>query len=97
MNSLILNRGSTVDFSLVWPDGAGGTANLTGFTVDAFEPHANLAAHLTLTLVDAATGLISGRIVWDDAMPDGSFMTFRIRVSGGGGVTTTNRLQVTVQ
>lgn len=43
------------------------------------------------------TGQISGRIVWDEAMPDGAFMTFRIRVSGGGGVTTTNRVQVTVQ
>ena len=28
MSSLIVNRGSTVDFSLVWPDGAGGAANL---------------------------------------------------------------------
>lgn len=97
MRGFVLNRGSTIDFKLNWPNGDLGFADLTGFTVDAFEPHVALAAHLTLTITDAPTGEITGRIVWNVGMPDGDDMDFRIRVSNGSAVTTTNRLPVMVQ
>lgn len=96
---LTLNRGSDLDFTVIWPDGPGDAApplNLTGFTVDAFDPHPALVGQLTLTITDAAAGQITGRIEWADDMPPGAIMAFSIRIAQGADATATPPITVRV-
>lgn len=93
-DTFIVNRGTDLTFSFNWPNGSGGNADLTGFTVSAFEVHPLLAPHLTLTLTTPATGLISGRVEWADTLPMGRVASFRVRITQGANDTTTNPLWV---
>ncbi len=93
-DTFIVNRGSDLTFSFNWPNGAGGNADLTGFTVAAFEAHPALAPHLALTLANPATGLITGRVEWSDSLPMGRIASFRVRITQGQNDTTTSPLWV---
>jgi len=97
---LLLNRGSDLNFDLEVPDGPAEDApplDLSGYTVEVFEPHQHLAGHLTLTISDALSGRIQGRLVWSDTMESGRAMTFRVRLLGPEGRMSTPKIVVVVR
>lgn len=92
-----VNRGSDLQFLLQWPDGPG-TADLTGYAVNLFEPDSKLDGLITATLTDPATGSIRVRVEWDDALPTAEPMTFRLQIDNGAGEQqSTNLLAVTYE
>jgi hypothetical protein len=96
-DTFYVNRGTDLIFSFNWPDGAGGNANLTGFTVSAFGADPYLEPYLTVTLANPATGLINGRVEWNNSFPESGPLGFRVRVTQGSNDTTTNLLKVVYQ
>ena len=92
-----VNRGSDLVFDLPWPDGAGGNADLTGYTASIFEPAAALAGRVTATMDDPATGIIRVRVEWADTAPCNRQLTFRVAIALGDDDTTTNLLAVVYQ
>lgn len=96
-NIFRVNRGSDLEFKLNWPNGIGGNLDLTDYTVDGYEVDPALVPVLTLTITDAATGLITGRVEWDENLPEYQEMGFRIRIRKGTLDTTTNLLKVAYQ
>lgn len=97
MSNFYQNRGSDLEFYLNWPDGAGGYADLTGWTVTAFEADAEFVPNLTVSLVDPATGLISARVEWDDSFEPKRSYVFRIQIINGNEHQATNALTVVYQ
>lgn len=98
MAELEINRGSDLAFTMEWNQPGGTTPyDLTGATVAAFEPHPRIDGHITLTVTDAAQGAVSGRVEWQDDMPTGRIMHFRVRASIGGNDTSTDKFWVTVK
>ena len=82
MNDAIpLTVGGSQSATITWPDGAGGAANLTGYDVAAFDVHPDLAGHITVTMLNAATGQIAVKMLWAEGMPVGQLMHFRIRLT----------------
>lgn len=102
-----LNRGSDLTFRVFWPSAPGASTgmDLTGYTVDAFEPSAALAGHLTLTIANPTGALqatpstwqIQCRIEWQDDMPSGAIMEFAVRLTLGAENITTPKLTVVVK
>lgn len=95
---ITLNRGSDLTFTVFWPNGPGSEVgmNLTGWAVDVYEAAPALSGHLTLAITDAANGLISGSINWQDDMPTGTEMYFILRIQSGETSLTLPRLMVRV-
>jgi len=56
-----------------------------------------LADYLTVTIADAATGRVTGRIEWDDSLEAGVNYRFRIQVSLSVQDDSTNLIEVTYQ
>lgn len=80
-NSLTVNKGSDLTFSLVWPDENGDPINLTGYTADFFELHPALIDNLTVDISDAAGGELTISMNWVNGMPYGNVMFFRVRIT----------------
>ena len=55
-DEFVVNRGSDLTFEFNWPNGEGGNANLTGFSIAVYDWHASLASRITLAIINAATG-----------------------------------------
>ena len=91
------NRGSDVDFSLVWKDSDNDPADLFGYTVQALDVTPELAAYLTVTITDEANGVITGRIEWDTSLLAGVKYQFRVQVTLGTDDDATNLIEVTYQ
>lgn len=67
---------------VIWPDGAGGAANLTGCTVEILRPSPALAGRLTATLTDPPNGRIALALTWDDEMGAAQLpLRFSIRIT----------------
>lgn len=96
-DTFTVNAGSDLTFSFQWPDGLGGFADLTGWTVDAVDTHPALEPQLSVALVDAPTGVIAIRIDWADTLPLGRVASFRLRISQGENQATSNELWVKYQ
>jgi hypothetical protein len=97
-DTFILHRGSDFRESLIWPDGNGGAANLTGFTVDATDVQADLQALLQVTSPMLSSGVINFGFDWVPTIKDGRRMYFRLRVTDPTGFDqTTNRLWIDVR
>ena len=89
------NEGTLVSFSFNWPDGAGGNADLTGYTVDAYQVDSVFSGFVTVSLSDAANGLISASVAWDESFIDAADgKGFRVRITTGGVATTTNKIKL---
>lgn len=105
MHELEINRGSDLTFTMTWrepsPDPnnplAGDPLDLTGYTFTVYEPHPAIAGHLTITPVDLSVGALSGRLEWQEDMPTGRIMNFRIRAVFGTDNPTTPKFMVTVK
>jgi hypothetical protein len=96
MVKLEMLRGSDVDFKMTWPTDTTDPLDLDGWTVSAFEAHADLTDNLTLTVGDASAGEINGVIKWDDYR-SGTVMDFRVQISDGSTVKSTPVMQVEVK
>ena len=92
-NSLIINAGSDLDLTFTWPsEVAGQGANLTNYTVDLFEVSSELVGLLSVTLTNAAQGLITITLTWADTIPRMQSGHFRVRLTAPGGYRTTTNL-----
>jgi hypothetical protein len=97
-DTFIINAGSDLEAQLTWPNGSGGAANLTGYTVSAIDIEPNLAPHLTVEFISAPAGTIRIRVDWSDSLPLGRVMYFRILlVSASGERTSTNLIWLDVR
>jgi hypothetical protein len=83
-----LGRGGHATFAFTWPNGAGGGADLTAYDLLPFEADEVLAGAITLTITNAVAGQCGGRIIWQDTMPDGRVMSFRLRLVPKAGFPT---------
>ena len=93
-DTFYVNKGTDLTFSFNWPNGSGGNADLTGFTVSGYDVEYYLEPYLTLTLTNPSQGLITGRIEWNEALPEGRYVYFRVRIKQGEEDVTTNRIWV---
>jgi hypothetical protein len=91
------NRGSDVDFSLVWKDSDNDPADLFGYTVQVLDVTPELAPYLTVSITDPANGVITGRIEWDASLPAGVQYQFRVQVTLGTEDDATNLIEVMYQ
>jgi hypothetical protein len=91
------NRGSDVDFTLVWKDSDNLPADLFGYTVQVLDVTPELAPYLTVTITDPANGGITGRIEWDASLLAGVNYRFRVQVTLGTEDDATNLIEVTYQ
>ena len=89
-----INRGSDLTWQMNWPNSDGTNADLTGYSVLAFEPSTALAGYITATITDAATGEITVRFEWSDTFRTGQLMRFRLQISLGEEQQSTNELEV---
>lgn len=89
-----VNSGSDLTFSIPWPDGAGGNADLSGYTLNIIDVHSALAGLVTATSADLSTGVVVVRVEWADASPVKTLLHFRVQVSLGAEQQSTNRLKV---
>ncbi len=97
MAELTINRGSDLTFMMNWKQPGGDPYDLTGHAITAFEAHPKAAGHLTFTVLDAAQGQVRGRLEWQDDMPTGRIMTFRVRATIGADDTASEKFWVTVK
>jgi hypothetical protein len=91
------NRGSDVDFSLVWKDSDNLPADLFGYTVQVLDVTPELTPYLTVSITDPANGVITGRIEWDASLLAGVNYRFRVQVTLGTEDDATNLIEVTYQ
>ena len=96
-----INKGSTLRRGITWPNGSGGAANLTGYTVDLTDVSSGLvAAGMTATFTNAAAGQIE-LLLTDEGSATlalGRVHTFRIRLTQpNGDAITTNLLWINLQ
>lgn len=78
-----LNRGSDLKLSGVWRDQDGAALNLVGWSIAVFEPHPAAVA-LTVSWTDASVGAYRADLPWNDGIPSGRIMSFRLRISKDG-------------
>ena len=91
------NRGSDVDFTIVWKDSENEPADLHDYTVTAMDVTAGLESYLTLEITDEANGVITGRIEWNASLLAGVNYRFRVQVTLGTEDDATNLIEVTYQ
>ena len=96
--TFILNHGSDFDWSFNWPDGAGGSANLTGYTVELHDAHADMVDRATVTITNAAAGAIRVHMPWvGPHMVRGKWLYFAlVVVSATGARYATNKLWIDI-
>lgn len=87
-DTFIINAGSDLAVQFAWPDGNGGGADLTGYTIEAIDVHPSLASALSVSIADPASGLIALAVTWSDQIPRGRVAHFRLRLTSGQRVTT---------
>ena len=96
MAAIKLYRGSDKTFTIRYRDSAGAALPYTG-TPEMIFAHPRLVGAVTLDAAEAALGRVGVRIVWNDQMPMGEEMGFRVRVMRGGDRKTTPEIVVVVK
>ena len=96
-SKILANRGSDVIFSFNWKDSAGANVDLTGWSITTMDVSAAISTLLTVTITTPATGLISGRIEWDDSLKADMVYLFRIKLTLGAEDRSTNLIEVVYQ
>ena len=91
------NRGSDVNFSFNWKDEDGVNQSLVGWTISTMDVSTEISSLLTATITTAATGLVSVRIEWNNALLAGVPYVFRLVVISGAEDVSTNLFQVLYQ
>lgn len=96
-DTFIINRGSDLNFSFNWKDSAGANVNLTGYTISLRDVSASISPYLSVVITTPATGLITGRLEWNDTITSGRSHSFRIKITSGANDYTTNLIWVDVR
>lgn len=96
MNEITINRGSDLTLTGVWRDATGAAMNLTGWTIEVFEPHPYAQA-MTVEWVNAATGQYRAALPWSNAMATGRIANFRLRISRDGEDRSSPQIWIVVQ
>lgn len=90
-NILPINKGSDSDLDVQWYEDeteASAVLDLTGFTVEVYDVHSALAGHISVAIPTPANGKTPIAINWQDDMPSGAIMHFRLRISDGRRTST---------
>lgn len=103
-DGIVLAPGSPASIVFNWPNGAGGNANLTGFSADCLVigpavqgTLAALAAACSFTILNAATGQVKLRIGWVAGWAEGELGRVVGRVTPASGDSqSTNAISVRV-
>ena len=103
-DGIVLAPGSPASIIFNWPNGAGGYANLTGFTADclvvgpaAQGTMAAFAAACSFTILNPATGQVKLRIGWATGWVEGDLGRVVGRVTPANGDSqSTNAIRVRV-
>ncbi len=96
-SQILANRGSDVVFSFNWVDEDDVNVDLAGWSIDAMDVSAAIVSLLTVEITTPATGLISGRIEWSDALEAGVSYVFRIQLTFGSEDRSTSLIEVVYQ
>lgn len=96
-DTFIINRGSDLVFQFNWKDSLGANVNLTGYTIFLRDVSESIEDYLTVEITTAASGLISGRVEWNDGISSGRIHHFRIGIRQGSNDFTTNLIWVEVR
>lgn len=91
MNALPINKGSDVIFNAQWYADETEDApvlDLTGYTAEIYDPHPALVGHIAVSIPSPANGQTPISITWQEDMPTGAVMSFRIRISNGPRLST---------
>lgn len=90
------NRGSYIEFQMEWPNGGGGAADLTGYSVRLIDVSPARQFVPQVSFANQAAGLLDILIPWDDNMPDDRNFEFRIQIENDttGVQKSTNLLTV---
>lgn len=96
MSEYVINKGSDLEMRMIWTDDAG-PVNLTGYAVAIYDAHPKIAPHVTAEITDAAGGVVSVRMDWDESMPVGGIMHFRVKLRSGTNDVTTPMQRVRIQ
>lgn len=97
-DTFLLNWGSDLRKQFNWPNGAGGNANLTGFTLSVIDVHPQLVGAVSAVILTPATGLIEIRVDWADTIPRSRTSNFRLKITSGAGIDdATNALWLDVR
>jgi hypothetical protein len=94
---ILANRGSDVEFTFNWKTTSNTNADLTGWSIAAMDVSTAISSYLTTTITTANVGLITTRLVWDDAFETGVSYTFRLQVTSGANSEATNLIEVVYQ
>jgi hypothetical protein len=93
-----VNPGSDLEFTFNWPtfapDGSIVNADLTGWSAVAYRVNPIIAAHLTVTLADASSGLIRVRLEWNETFPGQQFLEFQVQIFLGESHQTVGEIRV---
>ena len=97
-DTFLVNWGSDLRKQFNWPNGAGGNANLTGFTLTVIDVHPLLVGAVSAVIITQATGLVEIRVDWADTIPRGRVAYFRLKITSGAGIDeSTNAMWLDVQ
>lgn len=84
--NLILPAGSDFRHVFTWPDGAGGAADLSGFSSEVFGASTALVGAVAFDILDGPAGQVALAITWQDGWTAGEVGRFRLRLREGAEV-----------
>lgn len=96
-NALVINKGSDATFGVQWYADDSEEApvlNLTGYTAEIYDAHTLLVGHIAVSIPSPTTGQTPVTITWQDDMPMGAVMSFRIRIANGPRLSTEKMMVV---
>lgn len=89
-----VNWGSDLQFDIPWPNGAGGNADLTGWTVSLLDVSDDITGLVTVESPDLSTGVITVRLEWSSLLLKSRTYRFRVQISKDGEDQSTNLMRV---
>lgn len=89
-----INYGSDLAFDIPWPDGAGGTLDLTGWTISLIDVTTAIAELVTATSATPASGVIRVDLQWAAALKSNTPYDFRVQIGKDGAEQSTNLMRV---
>ena len=83
MTTIPVYRGSDADFEILAENADGSAMDLTDWALDFYTIHPTLVNNLTVAITDAVNGLGTGRLEWNECIPNGRIANFRLRLRKG--------------
>ena len=77
--TMLVNRGSALDFGFTWPVGGDGPADLIGWSIGVLDLTPGITVNAVLT--NPVTRRVDVVIPWNNAIQAGSRYTFRLQIT----------------